>query len=314
MTPLAAVGGLLDHAFADPQPDAFGVSLATVVVHHDAVVLERYGAAVSDDTTLISWSTAKSITQAAAGILVRQGRLDPHARASVREWADPADPRHAITVDQLLRMSSGLAWVEDYVDDAVSDVIAMLFGEGQADTAHFAASSPLACPPGEVWTYSSGTTNIVARLLGDIVGGEAAMAGFLQAELFDAIGMHSATARFDDAGTFVGSSFVYATARDFARFGELYLRDGVWNGRRLLPPGWVDYARTPTPTCETGEYGAHWWLRPNGVFCAQGYEGQYIYVVPAADAVIVRLGKTPAEKRPAVEAWLDEIVDILTEL
>jgi CubicO group peptidase (beta-lactamase class C family) len=129
--------------------------------------------------------------------------------------------------------------------------------------------------------------------------------------LFAPLGMTYATARFDEAGTFVGSSFVYATARDFARFGLLYLRDGRWSSTRVLPEGWVDFARTPAPACETGEYGAHWWLRPDdpwGTFYASGYEGQYTYVVPALDAVVVRLGKTPAELRPGVEAWLDELL------
>ena len=294
----------IDVALTDP---AHGVTLAVVVVQHDAVIGEAYGAGAGPDATLISWSMAKSITHAAAGILAGQGRLDVNGPAAVPEWADSADPRHNITVDQLLRMSSGLQWVEDYEDDTISDVIAMLFGQGEHDTAAFAARAPLAAPPDTVWNYSSGTTNIVARLLGEIVGGREAMETFLQSELFDPIGMTSATAKFDDAGTFIGSSFVYATARDFARFGELYLHDG----RPILPAGWVDYARRPTPSCATGEYGAHWWLRPNGVFDAQGYEGQYLYVVPQADAVIVRLGKTSAGQRPAVEAWLDGIVSML---
>jgi CubicO group peptidase (beta-lactamase class C family) len=299
---------LLDRGCEDP---ANGLTLATVVVQHDRVIAERYGPETGPDSTLLSWSMAKSITHAAAGLLVGQGRLDIHAQAAVPEWADPTDPRHAITVDQLLRMSSGLKWVEDYVDDTVSDVIAMLFGEGQGDTAGFAARLPLASPPDTVWNYSSGSTNIIARLLGELVGGREAMETFLREQLFSAIGMDSASARFDEAGTFIGSSFVYATARDFARFGQLYLHDGCWDNRRVLPAGWVDYAGTPTPSCDTGEYGAHWWLRPADILYAAGYEGQYVYVVPAADAVVVRLGKTPAAQRPGVEAWLDDIVGLL---
>jgi CubicO group peptidase (beta-lactamase class C family) len=303
---------LLDQPFTEPQPAELGLSLAAVVVRHDEVLAERYGPDTGPETTLLSWSMAKSITHAAAGILVGQGRLDVHAPAAVPEWAGSRDPRGAITVDQLLRMSSGLAWVEDYVDDSISDVINMLFGEGTDDVAHFAASQPLADPPDTVWNYSSGSTNIVARLVGDAVGGRDAMVRFLNDELFGPAGMTSATAKFDAAGTFVGSSYVYASARDFARFGQLYLHDGVADGRRILPQGWVDYARTPTPA-SAGEYGAHWWLSPGDVYCAQGYEGQYTYVVPSADAVVVRLGKSPAELRPAVEAWLDSVVSEVRE-
>jgi CubicO group peptidase (beta-lactamase class C family) len=304
---------LLDRPFADPQPAELGLSLAAVVVKHDAVVAERYGPGTGPESTLLSWSMAKSVTHAAAGILVGQGRLDIHAPAAVPEWAEPDDPRRAITVDHLLRMSSGLAWVEDYVDDTISDVINMLFGEGADDVAHFAASQPLTDPPDTVWNYSSGSTNIVARLLGDAVGGRDAMVRFLDDELFGPTNMTSAAAKFDAAGTFVGSSYVYATPRDFARFGQLYLHDGVWDGRRILPEGWVDYARTPTPA-SGGEYGAHWWLRPDDVYCAQGYEGQYVYVLPSADAVVVRLGKSPAELRPAVEAWIDSVVGAVADL
>jgi CubicO group peptidase (beta-lactamase class C family) len=242
---------------------------------------------------------AKSITQALVGILVRQGRLDIFAPAAVPEWADPADPRHPITVDQMLRMSDGLDFTEDYVDAGISDVIEMLFGSGADDVAGFAAARPLKHPPGTVWNYSSGTTNIISRLVGSLVGD---MAGFIQSELFEPLGMTSATARFDAAGTFVGSSYVYATARDFLRFGELYLRGGA----PILPEGWVDYARSETPGSD-GTYGAHWWLGPTG-FHAQGYEGQYLFVVPDRDLVVVRLGKTPAELRPNVEAWLGEVL------
>jgi CubicO group peptidase (beta-lactamase class C family) len=122
--------------------------------------------------------------------------------------------------------------------------------------------------------------------------------------------MRSASPRFDAAGTFIGSSYVFATARDFARFGLLYLRDGVWNGRRVLPEGWVDDARTPTPTAPLGDYGAHFWITPGplGTFSANGFEGQRILIVPALDLVLVRLGRTPAELALGLQAWLAEVV------
>ena len=280
--------------------------LAVLAVQGGEVVHESYAEGVTADTTLISWSMAKSMTQALVGFAVDDGKLDLHGPAPVPEWAD--DERSAITVDQLLRMCPGLRWCEDYVDDRVSDVIEMLFGEARADMAAFAASFPLDHEPGTVFNYSSGTTNILARIVGDLYDVEV----LLRDRLFGPLGMTSAEPKFDDVGTFVGSSYVYATARDFARFGQLYL-DG---GRDLLPTEWVDYARTESPVpVEPGEqpYGAHWWLFPDvpGSFAAQGYEGQRTLVVPDLDLVVVRLGKTPAELKPELDAWLVALVDDL---
>ena len=287
-----------------------GRTLAIVVLHEGRVVAERYDEPdVGPDTTLISWSMAKSVTHAAVGLLVGRGLLDPGAPADVPGWSD--DERGAITLEHLLRMVDGLAFVEDYVDDRISDVIHMLFREGKDDVAGYAMARPLAHPPGTVWNYSSGTSNIVASIAGRAAGGTDAMRHLLQHDLFERIGMSSATARFDAAGTFIGSSFMYATARDFARFGHLYLRDGMHDGHRVLPEGWVDHARTLTPP-SAGEYGAHWWLRPDdpfGTFFASGYEGQHIVVVPPKDLVVVRLGKTDAELRPNIWPVIDEIID-----
>ncbi len=252
---------LLDRAFGEPQPAEFGLALATFVVHRGRVIAERYGPGTERDTSLISWSIAKSITHALFGLLVGDGLIAPGDEAPIEEWAH--DSRAGITIQQLLDMSSGLAFVEDYVDDTVSDVIEMLFGAGAADHAAFAAAKPLAHPPNTVWSYSSGTTNILSRIAGELLGGRDGVEAFLRTRLFDPIGMRSATPKFDDAGTFVGSSYVYATAEDFARFGYLYLRDGCWEDRRLLPEGWATHAHTPVatpiPSTERHGYGAHWW-------------------------------------------------------
>ena len=305
---------VLARAFS--QPPELGETLAIVVVQGGEVVAEQYGPETGPDTTLISWSMAKSITQAFVGLLVRDGRLDVAAPAAVPRWQGADDPRASITLDQLLHMRSGLAFVEDYVDDQVSDVIEMLFGTGADDVAAYAESRPLVHEPGAVWSYSSGTTNIVSALAGRVVGGgEGGMRAYLARELFAPIGMTSAIPRFDAAGTFVGSSYLYATARDFARFGELYLHDGVWNGSRILPEGWVDYARTmtspPAPPDEPHGYGAHWWLWDDdfGTFGAHGYEGQYTLVVPPLDLVVVRLGTSPVELQPAVKADLHRLIE-----
>jgi CubicO group peptidase (beta-lactamase class C family) len=213
-------------------------------------------------------------------------------------------------------MRSGLSWVEDYVDGDASDVIKMLFGSGKEDTAAFAIARPLVSPPGTSWVYSSGTTNIIARLLGnalgDTPGSHVHIQQFMQARLFDALGM-SASPKFDAAGTFIGSSYMFSTARDFAKFGELYLRDGVVDGSRILSEGWVDYARAQHVFDEeTGlGYGAHWWTLPGerNSLVAAGYEGQYIMVIPDRDLVVVRLGKTDSALRNAVVAELREVME-----
>jgi CubicO group peptidase (beta-lactamase class C family) len=295
-------------------------SLALVVVHRGELVAERYAPDVTAETPLISWSMAKSITHALVGLLVGDGRMVLDAPALVPEWR-AGDDRAAITVQHLLEMRPGLRFVEDYVDADTSHCLEMLFGSGQHDVGSYAASLPLDHPPGTHWNYSSGTTNIVARCVGDVVAADAGaatasertavMRAWMNDALFAPIGMTSADPRFDAAGTFVGSSYVWATARDFARFGLLYLRDGEWEGRRVLPAGWAAHARTPVPVPATERfgYGAHWWLwrdEPEG-FAAHGYEGQYLAVLPARDLVVVRLGKTPAECRPDVEATLRRV-------
>ena len=292
------------------------ITLAELVVHDGTVVYEDYGPDTDHATPLISWSMGKSVIQALVGIAVRDGLLDIDAPAPVPEWQHDDDPRRAITLRQLLNMRSGLRFVEDYVDDGISDCLAMLFGPGQPDVAAYAAALPLEHEPGTVFNYSSGTTNIVSRVLGDAVGGgEAGMRAFMTRELFGPLGMTSADPRFDSAGTFIGSSFLYCTAREFARFGELYLADGVWEGRRILPEGWVEFARTavPVPADEEFGYGAHWWLWDTkgfpGTFAAHGYEGQYTIVRPNRGLVAVRLGKTPIKVRPPVIERLCALLD-----
>lgn len=312
---------LVDRAF-DTDGD-LRETYAVVVIHQGRLVFERYAGHLSHfdapdepigpTTPLLSWSMAKSFLHSLVGMLVADDRLDPEAPADVPLWQD--DERRHITLRHLLEMRDGLDFIEDYVDGDRSDVINMLFGDGKDDVAAFAADRPLAATPGERFNYSSGTTNIISGLVARLLGPGDPYENFLQEQLFDAIGMTSARATFDPAGTFIASSFVYATARDFARFGLLHLRDGEWDGRRLLPPGWVDTARTQQATdAETGNgYGWQWWVRPgddhHGTFWAHGYEGQSIVVCPGLDLVLVRLGKTPAARGPILRDWRHEVVD-----
>ena len=310
-----------------------GVSLAFVATRDGEVVAERYGVqpandfeaarSISGESTLISWSMAKSMTHAAVGALVRDGLLDPDAPAAVPEWA--GTDKEAITLDHLLQMRSGLAFVEDYVDGATSNCIEMLFSGNATSFGAYAASQPLVAEPGTVFNYSSGTTNIVTRIIGDVLSGgpggspddrRAVVTQFLDDRIFTPSGMTSAIPKFDDAGDFVGSSFVYATARDFARFGELYLRDGVGvDGERVLPDGWVSSAseRISHDAGTDLGYGRHWWSWPAfpGSLSCHGYEGQYVLVLPDRDLVLTHLGKTDVGHQPSLRMRLARIADSL---
>ncbi|MFP6805621.1 MAG: serine hydrolase [Pseudomonadales bacterium] len=290
--------------------DAQGVTYALLVVKGGTLIYERYDAGASAFYLQYSWSMAKSVTHALTGILVKQGKLDIYEPAPVPEWK--GDERSEITLDQLLRMSSGLQFVEDYVDGVASDVIPMLQFDGRHDTGAFAAAKPLIHPPDSVWSYSSGTTNIICRILKEIVGGGASgMLKFMEDELFGPIGFRTATPKFDTSGTFIGSSFLMATPQDFARFGLLYLRNGIWDGQKILPDGWVDYARTPTYKSDTECYGAQWWMNPakDSQFYCGGYDGQRILCDPEKDVIVVRCGRTPADEASYVMDRVKAIVD-----
>lgn len=324
-----AVDDVIRSAFDRNPNTALALSLATVVVQGGRIVAERYGPGTDAFTPLVSWSTAKSLTDVAIGVLASDGLIALDEPAPVPEWAASDDPRHPITVRQLLQMRSGLEFNEDYVDAATSHCLEMLFGVGADDVAGYAASQRLLHEPGSRWNYSSGTTCILARIIGDTVSGETdgspdarreATRAFLQERIFGPIGMR-AEPRFDAVGTWVGSSYVYASARDFAKFGLLAARDGVWDGERIVPAGWIDTARTSVSIDPDGDvgYGEQWWIggpedHPElGTFWANGYEGQRIMVVPALDLVVVRLGKTPIEHRRQLLAWYRDLIDCFLE-
>ena len=307
---------LLTEAFDPSHPT--GETQAIAIVHRGRLVYERYAGElvffdrppepIDHETGLLSWSMAKSMLHATVGVLVNEGRLRPDEPAGLPWWGEPpADPRGAITLQQMLEMRDGLDFNEAYTEeDGHSDVIDMLFGAGQEDVAAYAAQRKLAATPGERFAYSSGTTNLVSAAVARLVGSGDRYREFLTSRLFGPIGMRSAKPGFDAAGTWVASSYVHATARDFARFGYLYLRDGIWDGVRVLPEGWVDHARLVRSRAEDGDlYGAHWWIEDDawGTFWASGYEGQSITITPALDLVVVRLGKTPEALSPQLDTW-----------
>jgi len=293
----------LDRVFAEPAGGPVRGTKAVVVVHDGRVVAERYAPGYGLDTPLLSWSMNKSVVNALVGILVRQGRLAVGAPAPVPAWRDPSDPRHPITVEQLMRMTSGLAL--DETNSGFDPASRMLFTE--PDMAGFAEAAALAAPPGTRYHYSSPSTLILSRVIRDAVGGRAEdVRRFAERELFAPLGMRGVTLEFDATGTQVGSTYMYATARDWARFGLLYANDGVADGRRILPEGWVAYSASPTPGSRDG-YAAGFFTNrgesefgrlrvrggmPADSFFASGTQGQRIVVAPAHRLVVVRLGRS----------------------
>jgi CubicO group peptidase (beta-lactamase class C family) len=289
-----------DAAFAEKNPKRLRRTRAIVVLKDGKLVGERYAPGFSAECRMPGWSVTKSLVNALVGILVRDGKLDVKRDRLFPEWGDE---RAKITLDDLLRMKSGLEFAEVY-EDPLKDVTQMLFN--REDAAAYAADKPLAHPPGTVWSYASGTTNLICRLIRETLDGplEETLA-FPRRSLFGPLGMSSALFEPDGAGTLVGSSFGFATARDWARFGQLYLQDGLWDEKRILPPGWTAYSTRPTPESPDGRYGAHWWLQlpevfgggspeaariPEDAFYALGHEGQTVTVVPSRGLVAVRHG------------------------
>jgi CubicO group peptidase (beta-lactamase class C family) len=313
----------LKWAFSPGSVDSPIMARAVVVVYDGRIVAEQYDEGFGIFTSHLGWSMSKSATNALAGILVKEGKLTLKAPAPVPEWQKPGDPRSAITLDQLMRMSSGLKFGEDYVWP-LSDAIQMLFNRDCAGC--YAASMPLEAAGDTKWQYSSGTTNIISRIIRQAAGGtDSDFFGFPKRALFDKLGMQSAVIEPGPDGVFVGSSFMYATPRDWARLGMLYLNDGVWKNERILPEGWVKYSTTPTPKAPKGEYGAQIWLNrgpagnpdqrllpnvPVDMFSFEGFEGQQVAVIPSHKLVVVRLGITWD-----YEAWnYDEIDFFLSSI
>lgn len=291
----------LDAVFAERAGEPVKAVKAVVIVRDGRVLAERYGEGAGADTPLLGYSIAKSFTNALLGVLVHQGRLSEKDAVAAPEWQGRIDPSHRpITLEDLLRMQSGIDAPESQSAD--SPVARMLFVED--DMAGYAASRPFLGPPGADFDYTSANTLLLARVLGQEVGGGAeGMRAFAERNLFEPLGMSDTTMEFDGRGVFVGSSFIYATARDYARFGELYRNDGVApDGRRLLPAGWVAWSRR---SALGAPYGAGFWTNdgpsppaaqriragfPADGFFASGVLGQRIYIVPSAKLVVVRLG------------------------
>jgi CubicO group peptidase (beta-lactamase class C family) len=294
---------------------------ALLVAQGGRIVLERYAAGFGRASRFRSWSMAKSVTQCLTGILVREGRLALDAPAPVPEWQRPGDPRAQLTLRHVLTMTTGLDNA-DGGDEADSFVAQMVFGERAKDTSAFASRVDLVHEPGAHWDYSTATSQILSGIVGRSVGGgREGVRAFAERELAQPLGIVSLVLEFDPAETLLGGLYVWASARDWARLGLLYLRDGRWDGRRILPEGWVDFTRTVAPAANNGSYGAHFWVTaPPGpeqwqtlapgieAFQMNGNGGQFVVMVPDRDLVIVRLGEMHASTWPELNAQLAELI------
>lgn len=292
---VAGLDAAVDTAFVEDRAAGDRNTRAVVVAHDGRIVAERYADGFSADTSLLGWSMGKSIANAIIGRLVHESQLSVADYGLRPEWE--GDQRSGITIDHLLHMTSGLAFDEVY--DPNTDATNMLFLPGS--TAVAAASEELIADPGTRWSYSSGTTNILCDAAQQASGMGVEMAREL---VFEPVGMTSAVMEPDASGGLVCSSFPYMTARDWTRFGQWYLQDGVWAGQRLLPEGWVDASSTPVELPTDNPYGAHWWLDadaqgnlrmpavPADAYWASGNEGQQVVVIPSRGLVVVRLGFT----------------------
>jgi CubicO group peptidase (beta-lactamase class C family) len=304
-----ALRSALERAFAEPDSAPHRWTKAVVIVHNGRVLAERYAPSHGVDTPVAGWSATKSVTNALLGILVQQGRLKMDSPAPIAAWAGAADPRHGITPDHLLRMTSGL----DIGQSLTSGPLSMFDPSGQMlfvepDMAAFAERAPLNAAPGEKWNYTDANLLLLSRIVRDQAGGDAASVhAFMHRELFDRLGMEHVTMELDAAGTAIGSSHMLASARDWARLGMLYLDDGVVGGVRVLPQGWVSYSATQTRGSEMFGYGAGFWTNrgqgaaanwrvangmPADSFMALGNFGQYVVIIPSKRLVIVRLGNS----------------------
>ena len=313
-----AVGKL----FAKKSPAGVPDTRALLVVQGGKLVVERYAPGFDATSRFRSWSAGKSLANAWIGLLVRDGRVALDEPLDARPWRARADdPRREITVRHALGMTTGLANADGDGGAADSFIAQLLFGGAAGDTALAAADVALDAPPGTRWAYSTATTQLLAGLVVDRAGED--WREFTARELNRPLGMGSLVVEADRAGTPIAGAFVWASAQDWARLGLLYLRDGLWEGRRILPPGWVDFTRTPAAAEDNGTYGAHFWInaepRPgqHPVFAGRAFDsfemsgnaGQIVAIVPGRDLVVVRLGEMHAISWAELRGGLADLIE-----
>lgn len=310
----------IKEAFEEPGTEKNRRTRVILIVHDGRIIAEKYAPGFTSKTRQMGWSMTKSLTNAIIGLLVKDQKIAMNDHPPITTWQQ--DDRSEITLHHLMQASSGLEWQEIY--SGPSTATTMLFKK--RDAGNYAASFPLKHPPGEVFYYSSGTTNILSSISRQLLG-DGDYHSYPYQHLFYKIGMHSLVIEPDPGGTFVGSSFSYATARDWARFGLLYLNDGYWMNERILPEGWVEYTTTPAKGAKQGEYGAQFWLNagnpadpsdrtfpdvPADMFYCSGYEDQYVFIIPSKNLVVVRLGLTTGNEID-YNKFLKNIIEALPE-
>lgn len=284
------LNAVVENAF-DKKGEKNKRTRSIIVIYKNKIIAEKYADGFNKNSRILGWSMTKSITGTLFGILQKQGKFDIMKPAPIAEWK--SDERSKITTNDLLHMNSGLEWEEDY--GKISDVTKMLFQDEDMSKAQI--DKPLVGKPNNTWNYSSGTTNLLSGILRKQFKTHQEYLDFWYTNLLDKIGMNSAIIETDMAGNFVGSSYGWATTRDWAKFGLLYLHKGNWNGEQLFDESWAKYVATPTIT-SNGNYGAQFWLNaggrfpnvPKDMFFASGFQGQMVAVFPSNDLVIVRMG------------------------
>lgn len=326
--PREALAQRIDALFTGQAADE---TRAAIVLHDGRMVAERYAPGYHENTRFISWSMAKTITAVMIGMLIADGRLQLDQPAPVPAWQRPGDPRGEITLRQLLQMRSGLRHTEAGDPIYESNEVRMLFLDGRDNMAAYAEAQPLEAEPGRQWEYSSNTTVILADIATraltpstDPAQRRRAMTDFLHSRLFEPAFMTSALPEFDRSGTLIGGSLIHATARDWAKFGELLRNGGAVKGAQLVPRAWIEFMTTPNP--RNAGYGAQTWLNrpqaangerggkpgfpgaPADVFAAQGHLGQYVVIAPHQKLTVVRLGRTDEDKLAPVRERVARIV------
>jgi CubicO group peptidase (beta-lactamase class C family) len=313
--------------------EGIGETRAVIVVHAGELAAERYGEGYGPETRFVGWSMSKTVTGVLIGMMVADGRLRLDDSPPIPNWQRAGDPRGEITLRQLLQMRSGLRHEEKAEPVYTSPEVRMMFLDGRDDMAGWAEAQPLESEPGEAFDYSTPSTmilaDIAARVLapnGGAAARQSAVAEYLRARLGAPLGMDSLVAEYDQAGTMMGGSMVWASAPDWANFGEFLRHKGSVEGAQIVPRGWIEFMTSPSPRAP--DYGATLWLNrksggerevlfpdkgPAGLFAAVGHLGQYVIVSPAQKLVVVRLGKTDDEDRPALVDALAEIVALYPE-
>ncbi len=319
-----------DALFTDP---AVGETRALLVLREGKIVAERYAPGYDAKTRLLGWSMSKCVTAALTGLLVADGRLRLDEPAPIKTWQRPGDARGEITLRQLLQMRSGLRHSEEADPRYKADTVRMLFLDGRDDMAAYAEAQPLEAEPGTKWEYSSATSVILADAASVALTESRdpglrrhAVNEYLRTRLFEPVGMRSAQAEYDAAGTLIGGSMIHANARDWAKFGEFLRHGGAVSGAQILPTGWVDFMTAPSPRNQG--YGAQVWLNrpqpdghevlfpgqaPASLFACIGHQGQYILVSPRQRLTVVRLGKTDDAERGPLRQRLAELVGLFPE-